>query len=330
MSKKSPQAINDADLAYRGSRFAEVKEALFANPYQKVWGAADAPPLPRYKGTLWSLLRPGVFRQAAERTIGSKADLRWGPDGKGVQRLLHPNGIILTGLWEITEDNPYSGYFRKGSRGLVIARSSSHGTHTTRDKKRSYSIAGKIFATTDPDHAELLKPANFFTQHDLGGTRAQRISDVAMRNTPDVTLLNRGKDIPILLLSGLVFKRADAEPARRQLHDIAELGPPGGGPNRAPEFMQLTVSPGHLAIEEDDYRDEIMAHIFDRGDPAPKRKLSFDISVADKGRSKGKVKQRWIIEGWKKIGTLVFDNAVISHNGDFVIHFHHPPWREKK
>lgn len=328
MSRPSPQALNEADRSYRGSRFAEVKQAIFSEPYQKVWGGNGAKPLPRHKATLWSLLRPGVFRQAAERTIASKADLRWGPDGKGVQRLLHPNGICLTGLWEITEESPYSGFFRNGSRGLVIARSSSHGTHTTRDKKRSYSIAGKIFPTTDPN--EECVPANFFTQHDLGGTRAQRITEVAMRNTPDVTLLNRGKDIPILLLSGLVFKRADAEPARRQLHDIAELGPSPGVPLRAPEFMQLTASPGSLAIDEDDYRDEIMAHIFDRGDPAPKRKLSFDISVSDTGRMKGRVKQRWIIENWKKLGTLTFDDAVISHNGDFVIHFHHPPWREKK
>ncbi|MFO1125813.1 MAG: hypothetical protein U1E25_11375 [Methylocystis sp.] len=28
------------DRAYRGSRFAEVRDAIFANPYQKIWGAA--------------------------------------------------------------------------------------------------------------------------------------------------------------------------------------------------------------------------------------------------------------------------------------------------
>jgi len=28
-----------------------------------------------------------------------------------------------------------------------------------------------------------------------------------------------------------------------------------------------------------------------------------------------------------RIGTLVFDHAVASYNGDFVIHFNHPTWR---
>jgi hypothetical protein len=32
-------------------------------------------------------------------------------------------------------------------------------------------------------------------------------------------------------------------------------------------------------------------------------------------------------EGWRPIGRLVFDNAVISYNGDHVIHFSHPIWR---
>jgi hypothetical protein len=27
---------------------------------------------------------------------------------------------------------------------------------------------------------------------------------------------------------------------------------------------------------------------------------------------------------------MVFDNAVASYNGDFVIHFHHPTWRRDR
>ena len=33
---------------------------------------------------------------------------------------------------------------------------------------------------------------------------------------------------------------------------------------------------------------------------------------------------------WRAIGTLTFNNAVISHNGDAVIHFNHPTWREDR
>jgi hypothetical protein len=66
-----------------------------------------------------------VFRQATERAVDSAADLRWGPDRKGFRRLVHPNGICLTGLWQITEDTGYSGYFRNGSRALIVGRYST-------------------------------------------------------------------------------------------------------------------------------------------------------------------------------------------------------------
>lgn len=127
-----PQQFTDADREYAGSRFAEVKAALFRNAYYLTWGAADEPPLPVYGVTLGRVLR-GIlpfgrkwrFRQAARRTIDSGADMRWGPDGRGFRRLLHPNGVCLTGRWEIEsppDGTGYSGYFREGSRALIVGR----------------------------------------------------------------------------------------------------------------------------------------------------------------------------------------------------------------
>ena len=78
-----------------------------------------------------------------------------------------------------------------------------------------------------------------------------------------------------------------------------------------------------------DFRDEIMAQIFDRGDPLPKRTLTFDIEVTDEGQSSGPaVALKRTFQNWKRIGAIVFDNAVISYNGDRVIHFNHPTWRD--
>ncbi|MDX6288402.1 MAG: hypothetical protein QOH42_201, partial [Blastocatellia bacterium] len=82
--------ITSDDRAYKGSRFAEVRDAIFANPYQSVWTRDGSAPLPIYKVTLSSVLR-GIlsfgkrylFQQAIERTVDSHADLRWGADGKG-------------------------------------------------------------------------------------------------------------------------------------------------------------------------------------------------------------------------------------------------------
>ena len=106
------------DCAYGGSRFSELREAIFANPYQSVWGREGEKSLPVYPVTLGSVLRgilplgaPYMFLKATERTVDSGADLRWGIHREGFRRILHPNGVCLTGHWRITEPTDYSGYF---------------------------------------------------------------------------------------------------------------------------------------------------------------------------------------------------------------------------
>jgi hypothetical protein len=78
------EGVTAEDRAYYGSRFSEVREAIFTSPYQKVWGREGEPPLPHYTTTLSSILRgilsfgrPYIFRKAAERAVDSYADLRW-------------------------------------------------------------------------------------------------------------------------------------------------------------------------------------------------------------------------------------------------------------
>jgi hypothetical protein len=332
------EQLTDEDRAYTGSRFSEVRDALFANPYQKLWGGAGEPPLPSYAVTLWSVLRgilpfgrPYLFRQAVERAVDSKADLRWGADGKGFRRLIHPNGVCLTGLWEITEETGYSGYFRQGSKALLVVRYSTCCTETRRGHTRSLSLVGKLFPTTDPNHAEPLRTASFFTQEDLGGEHSEYINDAELRNAPDTRAWRRGGGLPVLLIEGAFFLRADKAPSIRQLYLIAELGKPEGEPTRAPEFMRLRVAPDQPRIAALDFRDEVMAQIFDKGDTAPKRTLTFHVEVTDEGSTRGlPVFERRTFRDWRHIGKITFDNAVISYNGDFVIHFNHPSWRDDR
>src|SRR3989442_1094432 len=114
------------DREYAGSRFSEVRKAIFANRYYLIWGTKDDPPLPVYAVTLGRALsrilpfgKPWRFEEAARRTVARNADLRWGPEGKGFRRIVHPNGICLTGTWEIREsreETAYTGYFRKGAK----------------------------------------------------------------------------------------------------------------------------------------------------------------------------------------------------------------------
>ena len=54
-----------------------------------------------------------------------------------------------------------------------------------------------------------------------------------------------------------------------------------------PEFMRLKASSGYPVIDEKDVRNEVLAYIFDKGNPSPQRILSFDISVSDTGKRSG-------------------------------------------
>jgi hypothetical protein len=97
--------------------------------------------------------------------------------------------------------------------------------------------------------------------------------------------------------------------------------------------MRLRVVSEQPRISGDalDFRDEVMAHIFDPGNPMPLRTLCFDIDVSDDGTTHGPgLAQHVAISNWRRIGRLIFDNAVVSYNGDSVIHFNHPTWRSDR
>lgn len=327
----TPQMTDD-DHGYAGSRFRDVVDAIFANPYQRVWGRAGEPPLPVYDVT-FATVASRQFRSATERTVDSGADLRWGADRKGSRRIVHPNGVCLVGRWHITADTPYSGYFAHGRTALAVARYSTCCTETRRGHTRSLSMVGKLFPTDDPAHAEPLRTANFMTQDDIGGEDTEFINDVELRNAPNTTVTRRGTGAPTLLATGLTFNKVDQQPTIRQLYTIAELGKPAAEPTRAPQFMRLLVAAEQprIAGEALDFRDEVMAQVFDRGNPTPRRTLTFDIELTDEGETSGtRVAERRTFRNWRRVGSLTFDNAVVSYNGDFVLHFNHPTWREDR
>jgi len=150
-------------------------------------------------------------------------------------------------------------------------------------------------------------------------------------NAPNTTAWRRGLATPVLVITGLMFNRVDKNPSIRQLYQIAELGKPQSEPTRAPRFMRLSIAPAQPRIHGKglDFRDEIMAQIYDPGDARPKRALVFRIETTDQGTTKGPAFfERRTFENWRHIGKITFDQAVASYNGDFVLHFNHPTWRE--
>lgn len=333
-----PQGMTDEDRAYRGSLYSEVRAALYANPYRPGASGQVAGPLPMFQSTIrnaWKGALPGgcpdQLKQATARSVDSRADLRWGPDGKGFRRILSPNGICVLGTWEITEETPYTGYFKKDASGLFIGRYSSDGNETMRGQRRSLSLAGKIYPTTDPNHAQPLVTASFMSQEDLGGMRTDYINDAELRNEPNVTAYRRGIYILVMLRAAGHFVKKDKVPDVRQLYEIAELNKPPGEPTSAPRHMLLKMAPGQPRIEGDrlDFRDEVYAHIFKPGDIEPSGSIEFDISVSNAGKRSGIPGFRRVrVDDWLPVGKLKLTEAVASYNGDHVIQFHHPGWRD--
>jgi hypothetical protein len=60
-------------------------------------------------------------------------------------------------------------------------------------------------------------------------------------------------------------------------------------------------------------------------------KLIFNIEVTDEGSTHGPALSQYVtFNHWRRIARLTFDNAIVSYNGDFVIHFNHPTWRSDR
>lgn len=324
--------------------YGEIHRALFdpreCRPYYRRWGDPAEAALPFYATTLASITE-GVFglreqqfamERAAARTLRSRGDLRWGPDGNGFRRLVHPMGVCLAGTWEIHSAPPetrYTGYFAPGKRGRVIARYSVGGNHPVGGHYRSLGLVGKLFPPEDAPIGDTQR-AHFITQEDLGGAFTRSIKEAVLTNSPPVTLLNRGMGLFAFIPVIVALLRADTQPAERQLYEIAELEKPEGAATWCPRFMRLTISDPEREIGGDraDFRDQILRAIQGLGVPGKKRKLVFTIEVSDEGWRT--LFQRVVGQKWTPIGNLTFDQAMASYNGDFVVHFHHPVWRRDR
>ncbi len=242
----------------------------------------------------------------AQRTIQDTSDIL-----EPFDKLAHPNGICLNGIWSIDKENIYSGYFKKGSKGLVIARASTALSNTKAGASRAFGFAGKIFPTTDPT----LKPsvrANFFLIEDLGGTDAKHFADVALSNEPSITpTLEVATNLLYVFKITRAFAVADSNPTIRQLYEISELGEAKDQKIITPKWMKIEVQ-GAKRYDKSDFRDELKE--------ATKNSLVFSIFVANKIEDKRK--------NWQEIGTMTFKKSVVSKSCDHQLHFHHPKWRD--
>jgi len=284
---------------YEGSRFSDVWEQVSSDEYK----------LPHNKISYKSLFSwaKSKIKNSAERTLSDRSDIL-----PQFDKLAHPNGACLSGKWQITKENPYGGYFKKGSQALIISRASVAMSDTTRGNFRGFGLAGKLFPVVDRASTQKVKTANFFLVDDLGGTKAEHYTDVAMTNEPAVSKTAAViKNLLYSLKLAATFGKADSNPGIRQLYEISHLGESNLSKVITPKWMKVQALPGQT-VDAKDFRDELNMDANDG-------KIQFSISVASRLDKNGKKK-------WSRIGNIIFDSSVVSNSCDHRLHFHHPKW----
>lgn len=278
---KASTPDNDV-FEYDGSTYKEVKEVGFSGPYGE--------PLPYQQGVgLTTFVQ--LFNDAA-RNLFDRRDIRPYYD-----KLIHANGVCYTGVWKITEDSPYTGYFAKGSEGLVFARLSVAGTGIKRGDRRALGLAGKVYPTLNPH--EKVKPGNFVTVDYLTGIKTKHITDTELTNFPDV-----GPDIGAKLINRVIFRLVDKRPGFRQVFPISTLGVEAGGKVVTPDLFMLRVAEDTPKIDAQDFRDEL------RLEKYPNNTLVYTINVKNFDEKE-----------WTKLGVIELNDYAICEGCDKRIHF---------
>ena len=131
------------------------------------------------------------------------------------------------------------------------------------------------------------------------------------------------------MLSLLAFIKVDTHKTQRQLYEVAEADADPTKPVKCPRFMRLSLKAESRVSDNltDDFRGDVLSQFYERDGSRRKNDLKFGIEVSDSGKMHGLINRSLAKTNWREIGVIEFDEAVASHNGDFVIHFHHPKWR---
>lgn len=280
--------------------------------FQDVWREVTSDPLTALPQNTVSFTKLFTFTKNiilddAKRTLVERRDII-----EPFDKLAHPNGVCLKGLWKIHKDNPYSGYFKNHSKALIIARASTALSKTKRGELRAFGFAGKLFPTTNTRQINQEHTANFFVIDDLGGTDAKHYTDVAMTNEPNVTTTSEVlKNILYALKVAKAFASTDAHSGIRQVYEISELGEKNKSDIITPKWLKISAQKGQTT-DAQDFRDEFRL--------SKHKKIKFDISVASKEVDNKKE--------WNTIGTITFDASIVSNTCDHRLHFHHPVWRD--
>jgi hypothetical protein len=261
--------------------------------------------LPHYQMSMRSVFEFGSagLEKAANRTINDKSDYL-----NRLPKLLHPNGVCVMGKWHITKDSPYSGAFAANTENLFVGRISVAMQETTSDSGRGFGFAGKLFPTLNEN--EPVATENLFTVDVLMGTNTKRFLDTATTNEPEL-----GFDIWLVRLGlkiASALTKADENPGFRPVKNLAMMGIDNGVTPKFPHWIRLSTSKDMQRNNQPDFRAEVVQAVDEN------KELIFYIDGSDttKDRSKN--------SGWKRLGEIRVNQAVVSYGCDRRLHFSHP------
>jgi len=271
--------------------------------FQTTWNSIQQHPyktLPQYEVSYLKLFNDekSILTANALRTLHSTQDIL-----PNFEKLVHPNGICFKGIWHITQENIFSGYFKKDTLAPIIVRISSAMSNTKSGELRSFGFAGKIFPTSN----SLTKSANFFLIDDLGGSEKKFFSQTSLSNAPDISF-NIGiiSHLFYALEVTKTFSKVDINPTIRQLYEISSLDEKEKN-IITPKYMKLILqTPTNHTTK--DFRKELSLK---NG-----KKLIFKILISSDKKQ------------WKMIGNINLDSSICSLSCDKKLHFHHPKFKE--
>ncbi|MFA6138366.1 MAG: hypothetical protein WC667_09785 [Sulfurimonas sp.] len=279
--------------------------------FNEVWNQVESDELenlPQNEVSFFKLssFEEDTLQKDAHRTLDNHSDIL-----EPFEKLAHPNGICFKGIWDIDTQNIYSGYFKKSSQALIIARASSVISNTQSGDTRAFGFAGKLFPTTNPNSKNSEYSANFFLIDDFGGTDSKHYTDVQLTNEPSLSItFEVVKNLLYALKVSHTFAKADENQSIRQLYEISELGENESKNIVTPKWMKIEAKESKK-VNAKDFRDELKIQ--------DGEELIFNIFVANEMTKTEKK--------WQKIGTITLDKSMVSKSCDHRLHFHHPKWR---
>jgi len=137
------------------------EESDYNISFNEVWSQVESDELkilPQGEVSFFKLFscKEDIILKDSQRTLDNHSDIL-----ETFEKLAHPNGICFKGIWDIDTQNIYSGYFKKNSQALIIARASSAMSNTKSGATRAFGFAGKLFPTTNPENLNSEHRASF-------------------------------------------------------------------------------------------------------------------------------------------------------------------------